>query len=371
MNEIEILRKKTELLVKGVNVSHDLLKHLDFVRKGGAGPLNGKYFLLDADKTLANVPLWNEKSSHSDLYLKYSGGSMFEVFDEKNKLFDRIELIESPAFYELETSDGIPMKKIALMHGIDCLASTIYQKCKHWSCGKACKFCGIELSLQNDKTILEKNGRQLSEVISAAKMEERCTHLTLTSGTVQSKGKGAEKYIRILENLNEKFPNLPIHVQIEPVNDFHYLSSLKEAGADTIGIHIELLNKKLRKQITPGKSNISWETFKKNWKFALNTFGPNQVESYVLYGFRKDPAKFIQDVERIISLGVIPYITPVRKTGNNDLPLYPITINDMVFVYRMVAIMMKNYGVNPLAHKAGCVRCGGCSTINEAYKLIV
>ena len=28
---------------------------------------------------------------------------------------------------------------------------------------------------------------------------------------------------------------------------------------------------------------------------------------------------------------------------------------------------MREYGVNPLENKAGCVRCGGCSAIKEAY----
>jgi hypothetical protein len=28
---------------------------------------------------------------------------------------------------------------------------------------------------------------------------------------------------------------------------------------------------------------------------------------------------------------------------------------------------MKQFGVNPLRNKAGYVKCGGCSAINEAY----
>ena len=32
--------------------------------------------------------------------------------------------------------------------------------------------------------------------------------------------------------------------------------------------------------------------------------------------------------------------------------------------------MMKEYNVKPLVNKAGCVRCGGCSALNEAYKAI-
>ena len=42
--------------------------------------------------------------------------------------------------------------------------------------------------------------------------------------------------------------------------------------------------------------------------------------------------------------------------------------NIMVEIYKKAAKLMKEYGVNPLKSKAGCVRCGGCSAINEAYK---
>ena len=39
----------------------------------------------------------------------------------------------------------------------------------------------------------------------------------------------------------------------------------------------------------------------------------------------------------------------------------------MVEIYSKAAQLMKEYGVNPLKSKAGCVRCGGCSAINEAF----
>ena len=69
----------------------------------------------------------------------------------------------------------------------------------------------------------------------------------------------------------------------------------------------------------------------------------------------------------MISLGVIPYITPVRSIpGKKDLP--STNPNIMVEIYSKAAKLMMGYGVNPLKTKAGCVRCGGCSAINDAYK---
>jgi len=366
--------KKTELLCKGLYLDKNLIDHyntegieINYGRKGGAGPLGGRYFLFD-NQIMVNTALW-DNPERTNLILKESREDYFEIYDTRSReTFCKLKLIKNPHYYypEYKTSDGISMKRIALVHGRDCLASTIYQKCVYWACGEACKFCGIELSLQSGDTILEKNYNQMVEVIAVAKKEGRCTHMTLTTGTDD---KGTERYIDILEGIKERYPNLPLHVQIEPLEDLTYLNKLKEAGADTIGIHIEVLDKNIREIITPGKSNIPYELFEENWRHALDIFGKNQVASYILTGFGESSDDLVLDLENIISIGVIPYITPVRSIpGRKDLAINNPEI--LKNIYSRTAHLMKNYGVNPLKNKAGCVRCGGCSAINEAYRAL-
>ncbi|MCJ7648336.1 MAG: hypothetical protein MUP85_06965, partial [Candidatus Lokiarchaeota archaeon] len=83
----------------------------------------------------------------------------------------------------------------------------------------------------------------------------------------------------------------------------------------------------------------------------------------------ESPDELIKDLEKIISIGVIPFITPVRSIpGKTNFP--KMDVPTLIRIYRETAIMMKTMGVNPLKHKAGCVKCGGCSAINEAYKTI-
>lgn len=373
----QALKIKTELLCKGIYLDEGLIDHyknqginIDYGRKGGAGPSGGRYFLLEDGLTLTNVALWSDPK-RTDLFLNENKDGYFQVYKKRsNDLFSRLKLIRNPHFYspEFKTSDGIPMKKIALVHGIDCLASTIYQKCIYWGCGEACSFCGIEVSLQNNATIEEKNAQQISEVIYAAKNEGRCHHMTLTSGTDETIDKGANRYIEILKGVKENHPDVPLHVQIEALEDLDYINKLKEAGADSIGIHIEVLNENLRREITPGKFHLSYQLFKENWKEAVNVFGDNQVSSYVLTGFGEEKVNFLKDVEKLVSVGVIPYITPVRSIpGKRNLPLTD--CNELLEIYQRSGELMRKYGVNPLKNKAGCVRCGGCSAIKEAYRV--
>ena len=376
IDALSTLKQKTELLCKGLFLDEKLIPHyetqginIDYGRKGGAGPYGGRYFLLEDEVTLVNVALWNIPE-RTELFLKENKKGYFEVFNEKkNELFGKLKLIQNPRFYnpEYTTSDGTPMKKIALVHGIDCLASTIYQKCVYWACGEACSFCGIEVSLQNDATVLEKNAKQISEVITAAKNENRCKHMTLTSGTEESIDKGANRYIELLKGVKESHPDIPLHVQIEALEDLEYITKLKDAGAATIGIHIEVLNDSIRRDITPGKFHLSLQLFEKNWEKALEEFGNNQVSSYILVGFGENKADFLKDIERIISLGVSPYVTPVRSVpGKKNLPIT--SYEEMLDIYIRVGELMRDYGVNPLKNKAGCVKCGGCSAISEAFK---
>ncbi|MFX1356192.1 MAG: radical SAM protein [Promethearchaeota archaeon] len=372
-----VFEKKTELLCKGLYLDKKLLSvynnqgiEIDFGRKGGAGPLGGRYFLFE-NGTLVNAALWGEREK-TNLFLKSYDDGFFNIYNiEKNEPFHKLKLVSNPRFYHpnFKTSDGIPMKKIALVHGLDCLSSTIYQKCIYWACGEACKFCGIELSLQSNSTIEEKTAKQMCEVIEVAKNEGRCNHMTLTSGTDKSDDKGAKRYVEMLKGIKQKFPNLPLHVQIEPLENLVFLDELRSAGADTIGIHIELLDENLRRIVTPGKYHISYELFEKNWQYALELFGKNQVETFILTGFEESFEQQLSNLEKVISLGVIPFITPVRSIpGKKDLPM-----NDpkrLIKLYKSAAHLMKKYEVNPLKNKAGCVKCGGCSAINEAYKII-
>jgi len=367
--------KKTEILCNGLFLDEKLIDHynsqgieISYGRKGGAGPVGGRYFLFE-NQTIVNAALWNDPSK-SNLVIRENEDGYFSIYDSKTKSeHSRLKLVQNPSFYDpaVVTSDGIPMKKIALVHGIDCLSSTIYQKCMYHACGEGCSFCAIEVSLESGATIEEKNSVQMSEVITAAKKEGRCNHMTLTSGTENTVDKGANRYIELLKGIKENFPKLPLHVQIEPLEDVSYIDELKIAGATTIGIHLEVLDQKIREQVTPGKSRISYETYEKNWKHALDVFGKNQVSSYLLTGFGESLEDFISDAEKVISVGVIPYITPARSVpGREDISAN--TSETMVEIYTKAAKLMKEYGVNPLKSKAGCVRCGGCSAINDAYK---
>jgi hypothetical protein len=86
-----------------------------------------------------------------------------------------------------------------------------------------------------------------------------------------------------------------------------------------------------------------------------------------LTGFGEDKDEFLKDLKKIIAIGVIPYITPVRSVpGKQSLPITD--QKTLLDIYLKTGELLKDFGVNPLKSRAGCVKCGGCSAISEAYK---
>ena len=121
-----ILKKKTELLCKGVYLDEQFLDQyrqqgIDYGRKGGAGPLGGRYFLFEDQKTLVNIALWNN-SKRTNFTLEEFDEGYFKIYDTRARGdFGKFSLIKNPLFYDLKTNEGYLMKQIALVHGIDCL----------------------------------------------------------------------------------------------------------------------------------------------------------------------------------------------------------------------------------------------------------
>ena len=66
-------------------------------------------------------------------------------------------------------------------------------------------------------------------------------------------------------------------------------------------------------EICPGKSVISKAQYFESWDHAVEVFGKNQVDSFILMGFGEDLDQFKIDLEEITQHGVIPYLTPARN----------------------------------------------------------
>ncbi|MCP8310410.1 MAG: MSMEG_0568 family radical SAM protein [Candidatus Methylarchaceae archaeon HK01B] len=354
----EPTKLKAELLCLGAK-----LENPAGVRRGGAGPAGGKFFNLP-NRSNVNVPVYGSYIDSSPFKLVKQKRNNYILFKNGIEVCE-LDEVPRPSFYEKLTSDGTPMWKIALLHGSDCLASTVVQSCHYWMLNKPCKFCAIELSLSHGSTTDYKRPEQIAEVACSA-VKDGVRHVTLTIGTTAASDKGALTLAKTVQSIKEVV-ELPVHVQVEPPSYLNYIDTLYSSGADTIGIHVETLDREVLESVCPMKPQF--EEFMKAWKRAVKLFGENQVSSYVIVGLGEDLGEMLEGLRLMSQIGVIPYIVPLRPMPGTQLQKSsPPDTNTLLKITDYACKMMNETGLNPYKNVAGCVRCGSCSMIKEIYK---
>lgn len=353
---------KVDLLCRGIRLG----VNIDRGRKGGAGPAGGRYIVLPSGRCV-NAAMWGRFVEKSP-YILVEEDEKFYVIREGGEKISEVSLVPYPQFYRKYTSYGTPMWKVALLHGVDCLATTVFQKCVYWDRDLGCKFCGIELSLKSGRTILFKKPKEFREVVDAAVEEKVCKHITLTTGTPGTPDKGAKLLAETVREV-KSYHKVPIHVQLEPPNDIRYIEELIDAGADTIGVHIETFDEKVFHEICPGKGRTRMKKFYQTWEKCIELFGECQVSTYIIVGLGESVESIIKGSEKVAEIGVIPYIVPLRPIIGTPLGnKFPPSPETLTCIYREVAQILRDYGVDPRKNVAGCVRCGACSALTEAYE---
>jgi len=351
-------RLKIELLCRGARTE----ENIDKGRKGGAGPTGGRYFTLP-DETCIEIPLQGKFVESSPFHLVQTNGN-WRLFWGTRSLVE-VKPVSRPRFYEKTTSDGTPMRKVAVLHGKDCLASTVYSKCVYWSRGNQCKFCGIGLG--HNERLVQKQPKQLGEVANEAFKEGAAKHVTLTTGTPPGQDKGALMLTETTKAI-KKHVNIPVHVQLEPPENTKFFETLYQAEVDTVGMHIESFDQKVLNNVCPAKTNV--KNCFKAWKSSVELFGEGQVSTFIIAGLGETDESILEGAERAARIGAIPYLLPLRPiAGTIFEKVSPPPPARMLKLYRSVTETLHKVGLDPRKSKAGCVRCGACSALQEAFIL--
>jgi radical SAM protein (TIGR04043 family)/putative N-acetyltransferase (TIGR04045 family) len=333
-------------------------------RTGGAGPAEAGSLVISGHPV--SVPTTSPFVAQSPYSVCFSGKNAILRKEDKDLL--PVSIVARPRYYETRTKDGIPSSHIALLHGKDCLATTVIQTCAHWNKETRCRFCGIELSLKNKKTVSMKTPEQLAQVAHTAQELDHVTHVVLTTGNAKPPG----KEIQVLADACvaiKKATGLPVHAQFMPPPDLGALGVLKDCGADTVGIHIESFDLAVLRRMAPVKAAMGLPRYEETWKQAVAVFGPNQVSSFIIAGLGESPDSILAGSILLADLGVYPFLVPLRPIPGSlmegTLPPDP---ESMHRLYENVAEILAVKGLSASRSMAGCVRCGACSALT-AYEL--
>jgi radical SAM protein (TIGR04043 family) len=351
----------TELQTKGVRLSGQNNQYVS--RRGGAGPSDHQAFTID-DTTIM-LPVYTQSAWESPFTLQ-NGNIVDSRLNETLIPVQNISATTTPAFYQLSTADGIPYQQIATLHGKDVLATTVLQTCiRYESRRKACKFCSIGQSLEAGRTIAHKTPQQLAEVAKAAVTLDGVKHIVMTTGTPATPDRGAKVMCESAAAI-KAVVDVPIQGQCEPPKDHAWFMRMKNAGISSLGMHLEAVTPAVRELMTPGKARVSLEEYFSAFESAVSVFGKGQVSTYILAGLGDSVEAIVSTSEKLINLGVFPFIVPfvpIRGTPLEDHP--PPSAQFMESVFKPVARKLKEANMRSVDTQAGCVKCGACSSLSK------
>ena len=332
-------------------------------RRGGAGPSDALFLWVRG--LPLTVPKHAAFVSSSPYTLRLSDGAATLYRDDE--LVGPVKLPRRPRIYDMETADGIPYWKIALLH-LDSIASTVVQKCIYWGTHEQCAFCGIELT-RGEQTIPVKTPAQLAEVCTAARDLDGAVDVTLTTGSINRRDRGA-LYISRCASAIKEASGLPIQVQFEPPDDLAVLEQVRDAGVDAVGIHIETFDPEVLARVAAGKALCGIEGYFRCWERAVEVFGRGRVSTYVILGMGERPELIEEGCARAIELGVYPFVVPLRPVPGTLLESTPPPDPTYVAsIYRSVAAMLADAGLDHVEAQAGCARCQACSGLSAWERL--
>ncbi|MEO1349855.1 MAG: MSMEG_0568 family radical SAM protein [Cyanobacteria bacterium J06635_15] len=336
-------------------------------RRGGAGPSDHKAVTVDG--TTVMVPIYTGTATQSPYTVEVQQGSRQATLTHTDSPVAAIEFPAQPKFYGLTTADGIPYWKIALLHSHDVLATTVQQTCMRYRDeATACQFCAIEKSLDQGRTIARKTPAQLAEVAEAAVRLDGVTHMVMTTGTPNTTDRGTA-YLADCAKAIKALVDLPIQAQCEPPADFAWFERMKAAGIDSLGMHLEAVNAQVRTKIMPGKAEVPVSVYFEAFAAAVKVFGWGQVSTYLLAGLGDSLETLVETSERLIDLGVYPFVVPFVPITGTPLAHHPTPDTDfMATVYQRVGALLKRAGMTSDAINAGCAKCGACSALSTFEK---
>ncbi len=337
-------------------------------RRGGAGPSDHKAVTI-AGRTVM-VPVHTAASHDSPYAASRPDADGVSAIERDGIPVGRMTFPEQPRFYALQTFDGIPYSKIAVLHSKDVLATTVLQTCiRYQSRIKTCQFCAIGQSLAAGRTIAHKTPEQLAEVARAAVLLDGVKHMVMTTGTPNATDRGAAVLCESAFAIRARV-DLPIQAQCEPPDHDRWFERMKASGIDTLGMHIEAVTPAVREHIMPGKASVPLERYMKAFEAAVPVFGRGQVSTYILAGLGDTPEAILEMASQLVARGVYPFVVPFVPISGT--PLEDHATPSPAFMHAILeplAAMLRGAGMSSGQAKAGCAKCGACSALSTYEKV--
>ena len=357
----DLIRIKAELLCWGLRYNKEAQEFFreqnpHFVGKTGN---IGLHILLE-NKLTALVSTTHRFDQRTPYKIKQKNKTW--ILLKEGKEVCKIKGIKMPNWYSKKTNNNTSMSNVFFHEGIHFLHQC-YEGCGYFQIKKPCKFCatGPVCKIPAPKDV--------GETAEQAYKENPKYHVCLGGGTPISMGKGAEYFLGCITQIRKRVKEIPIWVEITPPDKNKYIQMMIDAGANSFGLNLEIWDDKLRKEICPGKFQISRGRYLEAFNFITEKLGKNRVGTVLIAGL--EPKESTVKGAKIMSQkGVRVCILPFKpwdgSAYSNRKPCNP---EDLLWIGKKVAKFMLDNKVDPKKCQ-GCSSCPSCTIEEDLMALI-
>jgi radical SAM protein (TIGR04043 family) len=146
---------------------------------------------------------------------------------------------------------------------------------------------------------------------------------------------------------------------------------MKEAGVDALGMHLEAVTPEVRARVMPGKAQVSIAKYMASFRAAVEVFGRGQVSTYILAGLGDSREAILDICEKLVALGVYPFVVPFVPISGTPLESHPAPRPDFMHsILGPLSRMLVASGLKAVDIKAGCGKCGACSALSTYERML-
>ncbi|MBK1715780.1 radical SAM protein [Rubrivivax gelatinosus] len=235
-------------------------------------------------------------------------GRGFYVVDRDGRAVP-VRFPERPGYYARQTSDGTPMRTVAV-HNSDGVVFVAYSnECSLQATSRDCLFCNINATAKKYgevQGVKWKYPRQIGETVAAA-YAEGARHLTISGGFVPER-REVDYYLDVADEIRAAtgLDDFNGTACIGAPRDLDVIAKYREAGFRTLAINIEVWNEHFFRAYCPGKEQECGgrDHWVRALEHAVEVFGRHRVRSNMVGGLESKEST-LEGIEILAGKGVV------------------------------------------------------------------
>jgi radical SAM protein (TIGR04043 family) len=116
----------------------------------------------------------------------------------------------------------------------------------------------------------------------------------------------------------------------------------------------------------PGKASVPVSRYMSAFEAAVGVFGRGQVSTYILAGLGDTREAILDVCDQLLARGVYPFVVPFVPISGTPLEDHPAPdAGWMKSILEPLGAMVSKGGIRAKDIKAGCGKCGACSSLSQ------